>query len=100
MDFCLLTGKTMAAPLSYIVFEMKPDIPGRNKMTSSMNTRMNKAIEVVGELAAKNSWYLGAKNAGRLVAMELEARDLMRHMTHLGRSQELLGVRTGGLGLG
>ena len=61
---------------------------------------MGKAMEVVKNLMAKGGRYIGAEDASGIIAVELEARDLMRHKVQLGRGQELLGVRTGGLGLG
>ncbi len=57
-------------------------------------------MEVLENLMAKGGRYVGAEDAGGIITVEMEARDLMRHMVQLGRGQELLGVRTGGLGLG
>ncbi len=61
---------------------------------------MGEAMEVLENLMAKGGRYVGAEDAGGIIAVEREARDLMRHVVQLGRGQELLGVRTGGLGLG
>ncbi len=61
---------------------------------------MGEAMEVLKDLMAKGGRYVGAEDAGGIVAVEREARDLMRHMVQLWRGQELLGVRTGLAGPG
>ena len=79
---------------------MRPHITGRDEATSGTGTGMGEAMKVMKDLMTEGGWYVGAENTGRIIAVELEARDLMIHMVQLGRGQELLGVRTGGLGLG
>ena len=96
----LLAGETLLAPLGNLTFQMRPHITGRDEATSGTSTRMGKAMEVMKNLTAKNGRYVGAEDACGIIAVELEARDLMRHVVQLGRGQELLGVRTGGLSLG
>ncbi len=61
---------------------------------------MGEAMEVKEDLMVEGSQYVGAEDTGGIIAVELESRDQMRHMVQLGRGQELLGVRTGGLGMG
>ena len=61
---------------------------------------MGEAMKVMKDLMAEGGRYVGAENTGRIIAVELEARDLMRNIVQLGRGQEFQGVRTGGLCLG
>ena len=63
VDLGLLTRNTLLTPLRDISLQVRPDVTGGDEAAGGAGTRMGEAVEVLEDLAAKGSWYVGAKNA-------------------------------------